>query len=143
MNLKNRIEHLNDWASDPSVVPKVINLPLLFNPIAILTAIKQVTAKQQNLELNKLTIITEATKRNYKQIDTPAKEGFNKLFYHKFVTNVHKQKYFLFCNPGLYISGLYLDGARWDVTAGYLEESRPKEIYFMMPVMLCKVRLSY
>ncbi len=36
---------------------------------------------------------------------------------------------------GCYITGLYLEGARWDYAAHQLTESRPKELYTDMPAM--------
>jgi len=36
---------------------------------------------------------------------------------------------------GCYIRGLYVEGARWDVTQFCLAESRPKELYTDMPVV--------
>lgn len=36
---------------------------------------------------------------------------------------------------GCYIHGLFLEGARWDATAGLLAESRPKELYTEMAVI--------
>ncbi len=37
---------------------------------------------------------------------------------------------------GCYISGLFVEGARWDHARFVLTESRPKELYTDMPVML-------
>uniref|UniRef100_A0A3Q3IZZ6 Dynein, axonemal, heavy chain 1 n=1 Tax=Monopterus albus TaxID=43700 RepID=A0A3Q3IZZ6_MONAL len=38
-------------------------------------------------------------------------------------------------NTGCYIHGLFLEGARWDIRAGQLTESRPKELYTEMAVI--------
>lgn len=39
---------------------------------------------------------------------------------------------------GAYIYGLTLEGARWDDKAGVLEDSKPKELFCSMPVMLVR-----
>lgn len=38
-------------------------------------------------------------------------------------------------NAGCYIRGLFLEGARWDGTAGQLTDSRPKELHTKMAVI--------
>jgi dynein heavy chain, axonemal len=40
---------------------------------------------------------------------------------------------------GAYIHGLYMEGARWDTDAGYITNSRLKELFPPMPVMSIKV----
>ena len=35
-------------------------------------------------------------------------------------------------------SGMYLEGARWDMTSNSLEDSKPKEMFTGMPVITCK-----
>jgi dynein heavy chain len=39
---------------------------------------------------------------------------------------------------GAFIWGLTLEGARWDEKAGVLEESRPKELFGSLPVILIR-----
>eukprot|EP00920_Eleutheroschizon_duboscqi_P043021 GHVT01102391.1.p1 GENE.GHVT01102391.1~~GHVT01102391.1.p1 ORF type:complete len:1037 (+),score=104.37 GHVT01102391.1:382-3492(+) len=116
-NLRERLQQLQEWTSDPTLIPRVTYLSRLFNPQSFLTAIKQVTAQHKQLELNKVVISTDVTKRDVKAIDAHAKEG-------------------------AYVSGFYLDGARFDVTAGCLEECRPKEMFFPMPVINIKAALG-
>ena len=112
-NLKERCVQLEEWCNDPASVPKVVDLSKLFNPQSFLTAIKQTSCQQQKLELDKLTIVTEVTKRDRSQIDSAARDG-------------------------AYVTGLYLEGARWDVAGNCLEESRPKELYCQVPVVHCR-----
>ena len=39
---------------------------------------------------------------------------------------------------GNFIFGLSMEGARWDPAGGSVATSLPKEMFFEMPVMLCK-----
>lgn len=55
-----RIEQLQDW-SDDLVMPVIMWLPGLFNPTAFLTAIMQVTARHQQLPLDRMTVETQVT----------------------------------------------------------------------------------
>lgn len=116
-NLMERCAQLEEWTSDPTSIPKVVDLSKLFNPQSFLTAIKQICCQQQSMELDKLVVYTEVTKRDKSQIESHARDG-------------------------AYVTGLYLEGARWDVTTGCLEESRPKEMFCPMPVINCKACLE-
>merc|ERR1719201_1462797 len=98
-NLMERVEQLNDWVAEPLTIPKVVDISKLFNPQSFLTAIKQLTCQQQQLELNRLQVFTEVTKRDAKSIDSVAREG-------------------------VYVSGFWLEGARWDMASGSLEDSK-------------------
>merc|ERR1712032_1076512 len=39
---------------------------------------------------------------------------------------------------GAFVSGMALEGARWNIQQGMLEKSKPREMYFEMPVVYCK-----
>ena len=43
---------------------------------------------------------------------------------------------------GCYLTGMYLEGARWDMVGNCLEESKPKEMFSKMPVINCKAGLA-
>jgi len=113
MNLKDRCEQLNEWVADPLNIPKVVDISKLFNPQSFLTAIKQLCCQQQSLELDKLQVFTEVTKRDAKQVDAAARDG-------------------------AFVTGMFLEGARWDVNGNCLEDSKPKEMFSKMPVVNCK-----
>merc|ERR1712232_865528 len=68
------------------------------------------------LELDKLQVFTEVTKKEAKQIETHSKDG-------------------------AYCQGMFLEGARWDFSMGCLEDSKPKEMYTQLPVINCKAGL--
>ena len=58
-------------------------------------------------------VLTEVTKKQLDQIEAPARDG-------------------------AYIHGLTIEGARWDEKSGSLEDSRPKELYCQLPVILVR-----
>ena len=62
-------------------------------------------------------ISTEFTKKTVEEIDTPAPKD------------------------GAYCYGFLLEGAKWDWQLGQIEESRPKEMFSVMPVCLCRAMI--
>eukprot|EP00752_Nemacystus_decipiens_P011484 g10196.t1 len=86
--------------------PSMRSLPLWLSNL-------QVTAKAGGLELDKLSVSTEVTKKmDVADIAVPSRDG-------------------------AYINGLSLDGARWNLQAQHLESSKPREMYCPMPVITC------
>ena len=69
----------------------------------------QTTARKYEWPLNRTVITMDVTRFTPDQITTPPKEG-------------------------VYIHGMYLEGARWDEKLGVLDESRPKQLLYKMPV---------
>jgi dynein heavy chain len=112
-DLIERQKQLSDWTGDMNL-PKSTCLSYLFNPQSFLTAVMQTTARQNDWPLDKTVTQTDVQKK-FEPADMPgpAKEG-------------------------AYIHGLVLEGARWDEKAGSIEESRPKELFAKMPIVLIK-----
>ena len=69
------------------------------------------TAQKNQWELDKLVTWTDVTKK----LSVEEVEGSSR--------------------DGAYIIGLSVQGARWDVGAGVLERSKPKEMFCKMPVI--------
>jgi len=113
IDLGRRIVQLQDWCANPSEIPRVTWISGLCNPTSFLTAIKQVSAQRTGDPLDKLIIFTDVTKRNPDDCDAPSRDG-------------------------TYITGLYLEGARWDLNGAVLEKSAPKEMFCAMPVINCR-----
>jgi len=113
VNLQERYAQLDEWINDPLNIPKVVDVAKLFNPQSFLTAIKQLCCQNQGLELDKLQVFTEVTKKEPKQMETA-------------------------CKDGAYVSGFWLEGARWDMASNSLEDSKPKEMFTPMPVITCR-----
>jgi len=104
-----RDEQYKKWVDSDE--PRVMWLSGLHIPESFLTAIVQQTCRDYGWALDRSTLYTKVTK--YK---TP--------------TDVSR-------NPkrGKYISGLYLEGARWDYEKKVLARQVPKELVFEMPVV--------
>lgn len=110
-DLNSRISQLNDWMNSPLEMPAVTWISGLFNPQSFLTAVMQITAQAQSLELDKLTLLTDVTKKlNAEDFNAPAKDG-------------------------TYISGLFLEGGSWNLNQGLLESSKPREMFVPLPVI--------
>jgi len=107
-----RFRQLDAWTGDLNT-PKVTWLSGLFNPQAFLTAVMQVTARKNELPLDKLVTAVEVTKKTMEEVEVATREG-------------------------AYVSGLFVEGARWDLSAGMLDEAILKQIYCPLPVMLVK-----
>jgi dynein heavy chain len=113
-NLTLRLNQLEDWTQNTSEIPKVTWLSGLVNPQSFLTAIMQVTAQRNQWELDKLGIQTDVSKKmSPDEIEMPARDG-------------------------AWVNGLFMQGARWDINAGSVDKSRPKEMFCSMPLFCCK-----
>lgn len=116
-DLSNRAGQLSNWTDDPTSIPMVVQVSYMFNPQSFLTAIMQKTAQKQKMELDKLVIQTDVTRKTVEQTDSRARDG-------------------------AYVSGLYLEGARWNWNSGVMEESEPREMYCELPVTVCRAMLG-
>jgi dynein heavy chain len=103
---------LSDWALELQV-PKSVWLAGLFNPTAFLTAVMQAVALAWSYDLDAMFLTTEVLRKGPHQIEAPAREG-------------------------AYVHGLFMEGARWDLAHGCIEDSRIKELYICMPVLLMR-----
>jgi len=112
-NLNARIRQLNEWTEAPLQIPQCTWLSGLQNPQSFLTAIMQQTAQANQLELDKLMVITDVTKHEIEGLSSHARDG-------------------------AYIHGLFLEGARWNKDRTELERAKPREMYCPMPVIVVK-----
>jgi dynein heavy chain len=125
-----RRTQLSNWFN--LVLPFSIWLPGLINPTALLTAIKQVTARKNKLPLDGMSLDTHIT-RMYR-VNNAIQNG-------------------VYPEDGVFIHGLLLEGARWtdeeesaDDTyaiqgtpcAGHLTESKLKVLLDPMPIIYVK-----
>ncbi|CAG9581710.1 unnamed protein product [Danaus chrysippus] len=109
-----RLRELETWATD-FVLPMSVWLGGFFNPQSLLTAIMQSTARRYELPLDKMCLQCDVTKK--------MKEDFT-------IADTR-------CAPrdGAYVHGLFMEGARWDVHAGIIMDSRLKDLFPPMPVI--------
>uniref|UniRef100_H0WXE9 Dynein axonemal heavy chain 8 n=1 Tax=Otolemur garnettii TaxID=30611 RepID=H0WXE9_OTOGA len=91
--------------------PNVFWMTGFFNPQGFLTAMRQeVTRAHKGWALDTVTIHNEVLRQTKEEITTPPAEG-------------------------VYIYGLYMDGAAWDRRNGKLTESTPKVLFTQLPVL--------
>mmetsp|Transcript_7103 Transcript_7103/g.15934 ORF Transcript_7103/g.15934 Transcript_7103/m.15934 type:complete len:721 (-) Transcript_7103:346-2508(-) len=117
VNLLARQLQLNNWTADLSL-PKVTWISGLFNAQAFVNAIKQVTSRKNDWALNKLVTTVDVTKK----VAVEEVEGL--------------------ARDGAYLTGLYIEGARWDMQSGTLEDSYMKELYPKMPIINMRAILA-
>jgi len=109
-----RLTQLEEWQNNPLEIPKVTWISGFVNPQSFLTAICQVTAQKNQWELDKLITWTDVTKKfNVEEIEAHSRDG-------------------------AYITGLSIQGSRWDAQSSVLERSKPKEMFFKMPIINVK-----
>ncbi|NXU85060.1 DYH17 protein, partial [Xiphorhynchus elegans] len=107
-----RIRELEVWATD-FVLPAAVWLAGFFNPQSFLTAIMQSTARKKQWPLDKMCLAVDVTKKTREDITFPPREGS-------------------------YVHGLFMEGARWDVSSGSIADAQLKELTSMMPVILLR-----
>ncbi|XP_033874388.2 dynein axonemal heavy chain 8-like [Acipenser ruthenus] len=91
--------------------PNVFWMTGFFNPQGFLTAMRQeVTRAHKGWALDTVTLHNEVLKQAKEEITSPPAEG-------------------------VYVYGLYLDGAGWDRRNGKLTESTPKVLFTSLPVV--------
>jgi dynein heavy chain len=110
-DLIERISFFKNWIDDK--LPKVWWLPALTYPTGFLTAILQVTARNKGISVDSLTYESVVLKQQSNDIDNYPLDG-------------------------VYISGLFLEGAGWNINDCELTESKPMELLVTMPVVHLK-----
>lgn len=118
MNLDKRCGQLEEWTRSPDEDMKLVYINRLFNPQSYLTAIRQVKGSMESLELNKLEIKTEIMNKAAEEIDSvPPKRD------------------------GAQIFGMFVEGARYDFNTRQLEDSMPKQMFSLVPVIWARAFL--
>lgn len=107
-----RSKELENWAADFNL-PATIWLAGFFNPQSFLTAIMQQTARKNEWPLDKMCLNCDVTKKQKDDFQAPPREG-------------------------AHVSGLFMEGARWDTNLGSIVSSRLKELFPQMPVIYVK-----
>jgi len=111
-----RYNQLLSWTGDLAQ-PKVSWISGFFNAQAFVTAVMQVACRKNDWPLNRVITTVDVTKKM-----TPEEiEGTSR--------------------DGAYVHGLYMEGARWDVATGGVEDAFMKDLYPKMPVILMRAIL--
>jgi dynein heavy chain len=120
-----RVQQLVEW-TDTLELPYSLWMGALFNPTSFLTAIKQVVSRSTGSALDQMSTETHVT---------------------TMMEKVDAKKY---PQDGVYVHGVYMEGARWAVDGydaqdvsgteckGAVAESYPKELYPLMPLIYIK-----
>ena len=102
-----RIEHFTSWIKVGA--PKVFWLPGFTNPIGFLTAVLQTFARSKHVPIDSLSwhyVVKEDTEE----------------------TSAGPEE-------GVYVTGLFLEGAKWDSVSNSLTEPESMELYSSMPLI--------
>jgi len=111
-NLRDRVKQLADWVGE-LMLPKVVWICGFFNPQSFLTAVMQSQARKNEWALDRVVVMTEVTKKTPEEVEGPSRDGS-------------------------FIHGLIMEGARWDTGLNSIDESKMKEMFCQMPVMLVR-----
>ncbi|CAC5361895.1 DNAH [Mytilus coruscus] len=111
-DLLQRIKELETWSSD-FILPAAVWLGGLFNPQSFLTAIMQQMARKNEWPLDRMTLQCDVTKKSREDMAGPPREG-------------------------AYVHGLFMEGARWDIQTGMINEARLKELAPPVPVIFIR-----
>jgi dynein heavy chain len=104
-----RVKQISDWINKE--LPKTFWLAGFTYPTGFLTALLQTTARKNGIAIDTLTWEFPVLTQDAEDISAAAKEG-------------------------AYITGLFLEGARWDVSGGgCLTEPLPMELTSPMPII--------
>jgi len=105
-----RVQQLVAW-SDALATPISVWITALFNPMAYITAILQTTARASDLPLDQMDIWTD-------MMEAMEPSGVT-----------------AYPEEGMYIHGLFMEGARWDSKKNVVTDSVPKELHPAVPVV--------
>ena len=129
--LVERCRRFKDWASECEL-PKSLWMSGLFNPQAFLTAVKQATARKNQMPLDSMTVETHVT------------------------TMEQAEEAVEYPEDGAYVHGFFIEGARWSTpeecaeqqpeptmvgnvpTRGWLMDARLKELMPALPLVFIK-----
>ncbi|XP_066265765.1 dynein axonemal heavy chain 1-like isoform X2 [Branchiostoma lanceolatum] len=110
-DLVTRMEFVHEWIDHG--IPTIFWISGFFFPQAFLTGTLQNYARSQVISIDTITFDFQVMRESIAELKERPEHG-------------------------VYIRGLFLEGARWDPVGFQLGESKPKELYTNMPVMWLK-----
>ncbi|XP_062874230.1 dynein axonemal heavy chain 10 [Trichomycterus rosablanca] len=109
IHFKRRYDQYSSWVDDGE--PLVMWLSGLHIPESYLTALVQATCRKNGWPLDRSTLYTHVTQYSTEE-------------------EVHERP-----GQGCFVSGLYLEGADWDIEQGCLVRSKPKALVVQLPIL--------
>ncbi|XP_036382121.1 dynein heavy chain 10, axonemal [Megalops cyprinoides] len=109
IHFKRRFDQYNSWVNEGE--PTVMWLSGLHIPESYLTALVQATCRKNGWPLDRSTLYTQVTQYSTEE-EVNEKPG-----------------------QGCFVSGLYLEGADWDLENGCLVRSKPKVLVVQLPIL--------
>merc|ERR1711908_111844 len=117
VDMLGRYNQLLSWTGDLAQ-PKVSWISGFFNAQAFTTAVMQVACRKNDWPLNRVITTVDVTKKmTPEEVETVSRDG-------------------------AYVYGLFMEGARWDMQTGSIEDAFMKEPYPKMPVILMRAILA-
>nr|XP_039267660.1 dynein heavy chain 10, axonemal-like [Styela clava] len=108
-HFRNRLEQYTKWVDEAE--PAVMWLSGLHIPESYLTALVQATCRKNGWPLDRSTLYTNVT--HWQNPDEVTEHA----------------------HQGCFVTGLYLEGASWDIENGCLERPRPKQLIQELPIL--------
>jgi dynein heavy chain, axonemal len=108
-DLNERIAFFTSWIGEQ--LPMCWWLPAMTYPTGFLTAVLQVSARANGVSIDTLSYETPVT------------------------TSHEKSSITSYPKDGVYVSGIFIEGATWNFPNGIMEESRPMELLSLMPII--------
>lgn len=116
--------------------PKVMWLSGLHIPESYLTALVQAACRKNGWPLDLSTLYTQVTQyRSEDEVSNRPGQGNKMLLPMCSMICDELQRLTVFFSSGCYVSGLYLEGADWDVEKGCLVRSKPKGLVVELPIL--------
>ncbi len=109
VDLQRRVDFFVGWVDQ--AMPTCWWLPALTYPTGFLTAVLQVAARMNGVSIDSLSY------------DTPV------------LNTADTSTITAYPKDGVYVSGVFLEGATWNYAGCFLEESRPMELLTVMPII--------
>ncbi|KAK2951696.1 putative Dynein axonemal heavy chain 1 [Blattamonas nauphoetae] len=121
-DLLNRIAFIQDWIQHGE--PASFLLPGFFFPQGFLTGVLQTHARLTKIAIDTLSFSAHVMDQGYSDDDSVDFDDPMKILMPKAAPNT-----------GVYIHGLYMEGAKWDTVMHSVGESEPNVLFSLVPVL--------
>lgn len=135
IDFKKRCDQLREWSGPAMALPRPLRLSYLFNPMSFLTAIMQITSRENGLPLDNMALVTKVTGfkdaadlQAFDKKPPPEKKGDEEED-----PDLKKKD-----EGGAYVDGFFLEGADWEASGsgeGYLTDQKLKVLHPILPII--------